>query len=102
MPCLPPAYEVSLNYESKHFYSIFQNVSRANTDAPPLNVKLYENWLSRDSSVGIATGYGLDNRGVGVRVPEGARNFSSPRRPDRLWGPPSLLSNEYRWHFPRG
>jgi hypothetical protein len=35
---------------------------------------------SRDSSVGIAAGYGLDDRGVGV--PE----FSSPRRPDRLWG----------------
>jgi hypothetical protein len=24
---------------------------------------------SRDSTVGIATGYGLDSRGVGVRVP---------------------------------
>jgi hypothetical protein len=28
---------------------------------------------SRDSAVGIATGYGLDGRGVGVRVPVGAR-----------------------------
>jgi hypothetical protein len=27
---------------------------------------------SRDSSVGIATGYGLDDRGVGVRVPVGS------------------------------
>jgi hypothetical protein len=26
---------------------------------------------SRDSSVGIAAGYGLDGRGVGVRVPVG-------------------------------
>jgi hypothetical protein len=43
----------------------------------------------RDSAVGIATGYGLDNRGVGVgiRVPVGSRIFSSPRRPDRFWGP---------------
>jgi hypothetical protein len=42
---------------------------------------------SRDSVVGIATGYRLDDRGVGVRVPVGSRIFSSPRRPDRLWGP---------------
>jgi hypothetical protein len=47
----------------------------------------------RDSSVGIATTYGLDDRGVGFRVPVGSRIFSSPRRPDRLWGPPSLLFN---------
>jgi hypothetical protein len=48
-----------------------------------------------DSSVGIATGYGLDDKGVGVRVPVGARIFNSPCRPDRLWGPASLLSNGY-------
>jgi hypothetical protein len=42
---------------------------------------------SRDSVVGIATDYGLDDRGVGVRVPVGSRIFSSPPRPDRLWGP---------------
>jgi hypothetical protein len=47
---------------------------------------------SRDSSVGIATGYVLDNGGVEVPVPVGLRIFSSLRRPDRLWGPPSLLS----------
>jgi hypothetical protein len=38
--------------------------------------------ISRDSSVGIASSYGLDDRGVGVRVPVGSRLFSSPRRPD--------------------
>jgi hypothetical protein len=32
--------------------------------------------MNRDSSVGIATGYGLDDRMVGVRYPEGAGNFS--------------------------
>jgi hypothetical protein len=48
--------------------------------------------MSRDNSVGIATGYGLDDRGVGVRVPVGSRIFSSPRRSDLLWGPPNLLS----------
>jgi hypothetical protein len=34
----------------------------------------------RDIVVGIATGYGLDDRGVGVRVLVGSRIFSSPRR----------------------
>jgi hypothetical protein len=51
---------------------------------------------SRDSSVGIATSYGLDDRGVEVRVPVGSRIFSSPSSPDRLWGPLNLLSNWYR------
>jgi hypothetical protein len=32
---------------------------------------------SRDSAVGIATGYGLDGRWVGVRVPVGSRIFTS-------------------------
>jgi hypothetical protein len=54
-----------------------------------------------DSAVGIATGYGLDARGVGVRVPVGSRIFSSPLRPDRLWGPSSLLAS-YGRLFPRG
>jgi hypothetical protein len=39
-----------------------------------------------DSVVSIATGYGLDDWGVGVRVPVGSRIFSYPRRRDRLWG----------------
>jgi hypothetical protein len=30
---------------------------------------------SRDSVVGMATGYGLDDRGIGVRVPEGQEFF---------------------------
>jgi hypothetical protein len=47
---------------------------------------------SRDSPVGVALGYGLDDRGYRVRFPEGAGNFfSSPPRPERLWGPPKPL-----------
>jgi hypothetical protein len=58
--------------------------------------------MNRDSVVGIATGYGLHDRGVGVRVPVGSRILSSPRLPDRLWGPPNLLSNGYGGSFPGG
>jgi hypothetical protein len=57
---------------------------------------------SRDSVIGIATGYGLDDRGVGIRVPVGSRIFSSPRCPDRLRSSPSLLSKEYQGSFPGG
>jgi hypothetical protein len=32
--------------------------------------------MRRDSSVGIATGCGLDDRMIGVRFPAGAGNFS--------------------------
>jgi hypothetical protein len=44
------------------------------------------NPVSRDSSVGIATSYWLDDRGVGVQVPVGSRIFTSLWRSDRLWG----------------
>jgi hypothetical protein len=57
--------------------------------------------LSLLSAVGIATGYGLGDRGVGLRVAVGSRIVSSPRHPDRLWSPPSLLSNGYWGLFPR-
>jgi hypothetical protein len=32
-------------------------------------------WRSRDGSVGIATGYGLDERGVGLPSPGWVKNF---------------------------
>jgi hypothetical protein len=51
---------------------------------------------------GIAVVYGLEERRVGVRVPVGARIFSCLRRPDRLWGPPSLVSIGYRGQSGRG
>jgi hypothetical protein len=45
---------------------------------------LYISARRRDSPVGIATSYVLDDRGVGDRVPVGSRIFLPPRRPDRF------------------
>ena len=53
--------------------------------------------MGRDSSVGIATRYGLDGQGIESRW--GDEIFRT--RPDRPWGPPSLLYNGYRV-FPGG
>jgi hypothetical protein len=35
----------------------------------------------QDTAVGVATGYVLDDRGVGVQVPAGSRIFSTSSRP---------------------
>jgi hypothetical protein len=51
---------------------------------------------SWDSSVCIATGYGLDGRGS---IPgKGKKSFSNPLHPDRLRGPPNLISSAY-WNY---
>jgi hypothetical protein len=56
---------------------------------------------SRDSSVGIATSYGLDGRGSRIRFPAGTGNFSLHHRVQNGSGaPPSLLSNGYQRPFP--
>jgi hypothetical protein len=56
----------------------------------------------RDSAIGIATGYGLDDRGVGDQVPLRSRMFSPPRRPDRLWGHTTYYPIGTGGYFPRG
>jgi hypothetical protein len=64
-------------------------------------IYIYIKLKNRDSVVSIAIGYWLDDRGIGVRDPVRSRIFSSPRRPDGFWYPPSPLSNEYRGLFLR-
>jgi hypothetical protein len=51
--------------------------------------------MGRYSSVSIATRYGLDGPGIECRWGEIFRT-----RPDRPWGPPSLLFDGYRVSFP--
>jgi hypothetical protein len=65
----------------------------------PKNKKYFLILRSRDSVVGIATGYVLDGWGVGIRVPVGSRIFSFPSRPDWFWDPPNFISNGYRGSF---
>jgi hypothetical protein len=63
---------------------------------------LYNNTLSLGSAVGVVTGYGLDYREAGVRVPVWSRIFAFLYRSDRLCVPHNLLFNGYRGFFPRG
>ena len=51
----------------------------------------YSSWRGPGSSVGIATGYGLDGQWIESRRGEIFRTC-----PDRPWGPPSLMYNGYR------
>jgi hypothetical protein len=60
------------------------------------------NATSRGRVVGIGSGYGLNDVGVGVRVPGTLRILTSPYRLDRPWCSRIFLSNGYRELFSRG
>jgi hypothetical protein len=100
---------VKLHWHMNRWSSIFNRAQ----DRPPSRSKaycfphklytLYHSYrVSRDSVGGIATGYRLDDWGVGVRVLVGSRFFSSHHHPDQIWRPSNLLSNGYRGLFPGG
>jgi hypothetical protein len=70
---------------------------------PYENMTVYPKVKSRDSSVGTALGYGLDDRFSGVRFPEGTGNFSLHHRVQNGSGahPASYLMGT-RGSFPGG
>jgi hypothetical protein len=52
--------------------------------------------MSRSSVAGIATGYGLDDRGIGVQVPVGSRPSMTSIHPPIPWVT-GALSPEAKW-----
>jgi hypothetical protein len=69
----------------------FRHIMRSTPTHRPLpdlyqgfRTRTSRNW-NRDSTVGIATGYGLDDRGFGVRVHVGSRIFFSTSSRLALW-----------------
>jgi len=56
----------------------------------------------RGSSVSIVTRLRAGRPGFTYRQGHWCDCFSSPPHPDRIWVPPSLLSNEYRGLLPGG
>jgi hypothetical protein len=62
----------------------------------------YETWKGRDSSVGIALGYWLDDRGSRVRFPAGAGNFSLHRVQNGSGAHPAPYPMGTRGSFPGG
>jgi len=54
--------------------------------------------MTTDSYVGITTCYRLEGPGIEFQWGEGGEIFAI--RPDRPWGPPSLLYNRSRVSFP--
>jgi hypothetical protein len=53
----------------------------------------------KKTGAGIATGYGLHDRMVGIRVPLMSRILTIPYRPEGLCVPPSLLASGYQGLF---
>jgi hypothetical protein len=102
----PEYYERGSNCNIIYVFTSYVNMFTLIISTTVVSIHIFPLFIwelgSRNSAVGIATGYVLDDRGIGVRVPVGSRILSSPRRPDRLWCPPTLLSNEYLRFFPRG
>jgi hypothetical protein len=79
----------------EYYLRVFQSSGLTVTKHTLLFISNYTLQGIWDSVVSIATGYELDNRETGVRVPAGSRIFSSPSRPNRLLGPINLLSSAY-------
>jgi hypothetical protein len=58
--------------------------------------------MRRDSSVGIALGYGLDDRGSRVRFPEGTGNFFHHRDQNGAGANPASYPIGTMVSFPEG
>jgi hypothetical protein len=76
-------------------YDLYANIT--------FEFRITMNYKSCDSSVGIALGYGLDDRGSRVRFPAGAGNFSFHHRVQNGSGAhPASYPMGTRGSFPGG
>jgi hypothetical protein len=82
-------------FPTKILYTSLISLMRSTCTIHPVLIDFIT--LGRDRSLDIATDYGLDNWGFDSR--QGLGTFSSTPCSERLWGPPSLLSNGYRRLF---
>jgi hypothetical protein len=68
-----------------------------------IDIYLFKDTCSRGSCFGIMTRLLAGRPRSRNSIPgRGNRFFSSPKLPDRLWGPPSLLFTSYQWLFSWG
>jgi hypothetical protein len=65
-------------------------------------VSVYWRKPSRDTSVGRPTWLRVGRPRNSGSISSRDKKLSPPQRPERLWGPPSILSNEYRCALSRG
>jgi hypothetical protein len=87
MPALH--YKVSVGLHTRHLFCAQK--------FRPYNFCLFVSSKIWDSKVGTATGYGLGDLGS---IPgRGKSFFSTPRRLDWLWGPPSLRGVKFTTHL---
>jgi hypothetical protein len=93
---LHKACEEALRYISKHEVECGYTGEYVNTSKHSKHCDIETLTIGRGSILCIESKKGLEDRGVGVRIPVGTRTVTSPYRPERFWGPPSLISIGYR------
>jgi hypothetical protein len=95
---LPPWYLLSachLQYQHGRHVSFWGKVSSIHTVYPDRDTPWFYSVFT--GLVGIALGYGLDDRGSGVRFPAGAGNFSLHHRVQNGSFPGSKAAEAWTW-----
>jgi hypothetical protein len=89
-----------MNVYMLHLSSKIQNIMEKSRRI--IIIRIITIYKSRDSSVGIALGYGLDDRGSRVRFPAGTGNFCLHHRVQNGSGAHPACEMGTRGSFPGG